>query len=99
MIGAIRGGAEDSDVAEMPGESRPGFIGTASALRFKTMTRSTEPSDFSRAPSTISFNRTSLPLRNVMSEVKTWLGASVVKFLSSKFGAIGSLCLESVVTL
>ncbi|AME28104.2 hypothetical protein AXG89_29990 (plasmid) [Burkholderia sp. PAMC 26561] len=35
----------------------------------------------------------------VMSEVKTWLGASVVKFLSSKLGAIGSLCFESVVTL
>jgi hypothetical protein len=30
--------------------------------------------------------------------VKTWLSASVVKFLSSKFDAIGSLCLESVET-
>jgi len=34
-----------------------------------------------------------------MSPVQTWLGAAGVKLRSSKFGAIGIECFESVVAL
>ncbi|CAG9183481.1 hypothetical protein LMG23994_05141 [Cupriavidus pinatubonensis] len=55
-------------------------------------------SRLNRSRTTARYSHPSSVQMYVMSDVKTWFGAVGAKLRSSRFGATGNLCFESVVT-